>query len=70
VDLSARLLAKSDGMFEDLGATRGWWDSERNDSTREILRTSLDEDALEEGTRLGRELTADEAVALALDSVD
>jgi predicted ATPase len=69
-DVAARLMAKSDGIFEDIGATRSWWDLERNDSTREILRTSLDEGALEEGTRLGRELTVDEAVALALDRSD
>jgi predicted ATPase len=69
-DTAARLMAKSDDLMEEMGIARSWWDRDRNEKTREILRTSLAEEALEEATRDGLRLTTDEAVALALDQVD
>ncbi|HEV8420553.1 MAG TPA: hypothetical protein VGR13_04285 [Actinomycetota bacterium] len=69
-DTAARLMAKSDDLIEELGIARSWWDRERNEKTAEILRTSLAADALDEATREGRRLTPDEAVALALESLD
>ena len=61
------LLAKSDAMLEELGATRSWWDRERNDATRQIIGQALDDSAFAQAALEGSRLTVDEAVALALE---
>ena len=67
-ELAARLLAKSDAMMEELGATRSWWDVERNDKTREAIASLLEAPTLTEASAAGRALSTDDAVALALAS--
>jgi hypothetical protein len=47
-----------------------WWAGERNAKTLAIIRTQLDEAAFSEAWEQGRALTLDEAVALALDSIE
>ena len=65
--VGARLLAKADAMFAQLGATAPWWAADRDEETRRRLRTQLHESTLVKEKDGGRRLTVDEAVAIALD---
>ena len=67
-ETAARLLSASDGLTEGLGASVAWWGEKRNDETLAAIRAQLDEAAFAEAWEQGQALTADEAVALALDS--
>jgi predicted ATPase/class 3 adenylate cyclase len=67
---AARLLSSSEALTEKLGASVSWWAGERNAKTLAIIRAQLDEAALSEAWEQGRALTVDEAVALALDSIE
>jgi hypothetical protein len=67
-ELAARLIAKSDAMTEDLGVSRAWWDTERNEKTRALLAGLLEEAALAQATERGRAMSTDEAVAAVLGS--
>ena len=65
---AARLLSSSEALTEEIGAAVAWWVATRNERTLITIRTQLDEAAVAEAWEQGRALTADEAVALALDS--
>jgi tetratricopeptide (TPR) repeat protein len=67
---AVRLLSSSDAHYEDLGTTPPSWVAHRNEITLAIVRAQLDEAAFTESWEEGRTLTADEAVALALNSVE
>jgi predicted ATPase/class 3 adenylate cyclase len=64
---AARLLSCSETLREEFGTERSWVAS-RNEATLALIRSQLDEAAFAEAWERGRTLTADEAVALALDS--
>lgn len=69
---AARLLSKGEALREEIGATLESW-AVMEAKLRETLaavRTQLDEAAFAEAWEQGRSLTVDEAVALALDSLD
>jgi predicted ATPase/class 3 adenylate cyclase len=63
---AARLLSSSDALTEQVGAEVPWWAARRNTETLELLRSALDDAALDSELEAGRRLTLDEAVALAL----
>jgi tetratricopeptide (TPR) repeat protein len=64
---AACVLASGQALLEEMGASEDW--AERmNEQTLASIRTQLDEAAFAEAWEQGRKLTADEAVALALDS--
>jgi ATP/maltotriose-dependent transcriptional regulator MalT len=67
-DTAARLLACSSALFEDLGVRRSWIE-QRDKETRSLLESALDESALSKAWEQGRNLTADEAAALALEAL-
>jgi tetratricopeptide (TPR) repeat protein len=67
---AARLLSGSQALIEELGATVGWWAAARTDRTLRAIRTQLDEAAFAEEWERGRTLTAEEAIALALDALN
>ena len=68
-DTSARLLSCFEGLREQIGVSEAWV-GRMNERTITSIRTHLDEAAFAEAWEQGRTLTADEAVALALDSLD
>jgi predicted ATPase len=67
---AASLLASSESLMQQVGASVPFWAGERNERTLASIRTQLDAAALAEAWKQGRKLTVDEAVALALDSLD
>jgi predicted ATPase/class 3 adenylate cyclase len=67
---ATRLLSRSDALREEIGVPFRAWGAEMNERTLSAIRTQLDEAALSEAWEAGRVLTVDEAVALALDSLD
>ncbi len=68
-DTSARLLSCFEGLREQIGVSEAWV-GRMNERTTTSIRTHLDEAAFAEAWEEGRKLTADEAVALALDSLE
>ncbi len=66
---AARLLSSSEALHEELGAGLRPWLAQMNEETLTAVRAQLDESAFAEAWEQGRLLTADEAVALALDSL-
>jgi predicted ATPase len=64
-----RLLASSEALYADIGGTMPWVAKMTNETLARI-RPQLDEAAIAEAWEEGRKLTADEAVALALDALD
>jgi len=66
---AARLLSSSETLHEELGASLRPWLAQMNEETLTTVRAQLDEVAFAEAWEEGRVLTADEAVALALDSL-
>ena len=66
---AARVLSSSTALMEEIGA-RPPWLARINEKTLTAIRTQLDEDPLAEAWEQGLALTADEAVALALDTLD
>jgi predicted ATPase len=64
---AARVLSCSETLREKFGTKRPWVAS-RNEESLALIRTQLDEAAFAEAWERGRTLTADEAVALALES--
>jgi predicted ATPase len=66
---AARLLSCSETLHGEIGANPPWV-ARMHEETLTTIRTQLDEAALIEAWEQGRALTADEAVALALDSPD
>jgi predicted ATPase/class 3 adenylate cyclase len=63
------LLSCSEALFEEIGASAPWvvW---MNEETLATIRAQLDEAAVAEARERGRTLTADDAVALALESLE
>ena len=68
-ETAARLLACYEALCEEIG-TKVPWVARMNEETLAIIRTQLDEAAFAKAWKEGRTLTVDEAVALALDSLD
>jgi tetratricopeptide (TPR) repeat protein len=66
---AALLLARAEVLREELGI-RPVWLEKINNETLAVIHTQLDEAAFAAAWEQGRALTLDEAVALALDSVD
>ena len=69
-ETAAQLLARSEALAEELGVADPWWNTRRNEATLAALRRHLEVEAFERAWDEGRKLTLDEAVALALDSVE
>ncbi len=67
---AGRLLSKAEKLRDELGASSEQWAAKMNEQTLATVRSRLDETAFAEAWAQGRELTPDEAVALALDSLD
>jgi predicted ATPase/class 3 adenylate cyclase len=67
--MAARLLSSSEALHEELGARLRPWLAQMNEETLTSVRAQLDEAAFAEAWEEGRVLTADEALALALDSL-
>jgi predicted ATPase len=68
-EAAARLLSSSEALREEIGFSRSWF-GEVNEETLAPIRKQLDEAAFAEEWARGKKLTIDEAVALALDSLD
>ena len=66
---AARVLASSAALLEEIGAMPPWLAS-ISEETLAVVRTQLDEVVFADAWEQGRTLTADEAVAIALDSID
>ena len=66
---ASMLVSCSEALFEEIGASAPWV-SWMNEETLATIRTQLDEAAIAEARERGRTLTADDAVALALESLD
>jgi tetratricopeptide (TPR) repeat protein len=69
-ETALRLLSSSEALREKAGAREYAFATEMNEGTLTMIRARLDEAAMTEAWDQGRGLTADEAVALALDSLD
>ena len=69
-DAAAAVLSRSEAIRADLGITHPDWILEWQEEAESKARAGLDNDAFAEAWERGRSLTADEAVALALESVD
>lgn len=67
---AARVLASAEALREEIGARARPVDAENDEKTLSAIRAQLDEAAFAEAWEQGRTLTADDAVALALDSLD
>lgn len=68
-DAAARLLACFEALSEEIGGSHPWV-TRMNDETLPIIRAALDAAEFAEAWEQGRRLTADEAIALALDALD
>jgi predicted ATPase/class 3 adenylate cyclase len=68
-DPAVRLVACAEALWEEIGAHPGWV-VKMNEETLSVARAQLDDAAFEKTWEEGQKLTADEAVALALDSLD
>jgi predicted ATPase/class 3 adenylate cyclase len=63
------LLSCSEALLEEIGAVRVRWVARMNDQTLAVIHGQLDEASFADAWELGRALSADEAVALALESL-
>lgn len=70
VRTAAQLLSSSEALHEEIGAGVAWWAATRNERTLTAVRTQLEEAALAEAWEQGQALTVDDAIALALDSLE
>ena len=66
---AARVLSCSDALCKEIGYGLRSWDPEFVDETLTAIRGQLDEAAFAKAWEQGRALTADQAVALALDAL-
>ena len=66
-ELAARLLASADRAYEELGAGAPPWAAAEREHALVGIRSLLDDAAIAESIAEGRELTLDEAAALALE---
>jgi predicted ATPase/class 3 adenylate cyclase len=69
-DRAARLLASSEALTEQIDANTPWWAARRNEETRTIIRSQVDEEGFAAASEQGARLSFDEAVALALGQVE
>ncbi len=67
---AARVFSSSDALCEEIGFGLRPWDPEFVEETLTTIRAQLDEATFAEAWEQGRTLAADEAVALALDSLE
>lgn len=65
--LAATVLSAGEALLEEIGAGGAPWISEMNGASCDQIRAQLDEEAFAAAWVAGKGLTADEAVALALD---
>ena len=65
---AAKLLGASDLMREQVGATVEWWAAERNADTLRLIQGAIGPEATDGAMASGRGLSAEQAVALALES--
>jgi hypothetical protein len=68
-DTAARLLSCFEALREQIGVSEAWV-ARMNEETLSAIRARLDENAFAEAWEQGRVLTIDEAVALALESLE
>ena len=67
--MAARLLSCFEAQREQIGVSEAWV-ARMNEQTLSTIRARLDESAFAEAWEQGRALTIDEAVALALESLE
>ena len=67
---AARLLSTSQALREEIGASVPSWVADLNEETLTAVRTQLDDAAFAEAWEHGRMLTVDDAIALALESLE
>jgi predicted ATPase/class 3 adenylate cyclase len=65
---AAQLLAALEAVYDETGGGVLSWVAKMNEGTLSLIRDQLDEDAFARASELGRALTTDEAVALALEA--
>ena len=68
-DTAVRLLSCFEALREQIGVSEAWV-ARMNEETLSAIRARLDEGAFAEAWEQGRALTIDEAVALALESLE
>ena len=69
-ETAARLLASFETLCEELGLGARPWLAEMTEQTLARIHEQVGDDVFADRWEEGRKLTADEAVALALDSLD
>jgi predicted ATPase len=69
-EVAARVLAAGEKLYEEMGGSPMGWLQRGNDQALTLIRAELDEATFAEAYDQGASLTADEAVALALESLD
>ncbi len=69
-EIATRVLSAADELADDVGLTLSSWDPPYIEFVIQMIRDRIDERAFEKAWEQGRTLTADEAVALALESLD
>jgi predicted ATPase/DNA-binding SARP family transcriptional activator len=67
--IAARVLSSSTALLEEIGARPPWY-ARISEKALAVIHAQLDEAAFAEAWEQGRALTADEAVALALDALE
>jgi tetratricopeptide (TPR) repeat protein len=67
---AARVFACAEALYEEIGARARPLTAERDEKTLSTIRTQLNDSAFAEEWERGRALSPDEAVALALGSID
>jgi len=68
--VGAQLLSRATTLRDEIGFAFESWMTEETEEARAAVRAQLDEEAFAEAWEAGSKLSLDEAVALALDSVD
>jgi hypothetical protein len=69
-EAAARVLATGVMLYEDMGATPMGWLKRGNDEALNLIGEQLDEAQVARASEQGRALSAEEAVELALDSLE
>jgi predicted ATPase/class 3 adenylate cyclase len=69
VEAAARVLASGEALYEEMGGSPMAWLQRGNDDARTLIRAKLDEAAFAKASEHGKSLTAEGAVALALDEL-
>jgi predicted ATPase len=69
-EVAARVLAAGEKLYEEMGGSPMGWLQRGNDHALSLIRAELDEASFAEVYDEGTSLTADEAVALALECLD